>query len=195
MNDYHRYVRAGKFEEMWKECDDPWNEKGECYEASPCSIATKYLIRAQDQVTTCSLGSGLGRHLDWLNVSGCGVELSETAYRTAAFLYPWLTFEHANIVNFMRTNTMAFPNFLFREILWYILPDWAEVVDILKTKHQGALAIVELSFYDNQKYGLDYFNGPDDFIAKWPFTIEKIVREHTTKQQREGRLMIAGRVP
>ena len=84
--------------------------------------------------------------------------------------------------------------YLFREVLWYVLPDLQKIWTVLSTKHR-AYVIVELSFYDDQRYGRDYFDGPDDFIVKWPFTIEKIVREHTTKHQREGRLMVAGRVP
>ena len=199
MNNYHDYVIKdgrfiGQFEQMYRDCENPWNEKGEYYDGSPCDVATKQLIRAQADPTTCSLGDGLGRFLDWVNVAGCGVEISATAHTLAKTMYPWLEFVNNDILAAMATHTEPFATYLFREVLWYILPDWQKICDILATKH-GALVIVELSFYDEQHYGKDYFDGPDDFITKWPFSIEKIVREHTTKHQREGRIMVAGRVP
>ena len=197
MNDYHDYVIKdgqfiGKFEEMYRDCGDPWDASKEVYGLSLCSLATKRLTRSLQPVRLVSLGSGTGRHLEWLECPATGVELSPTAVRTAKIYFPRAEYYSCTIREFLE-HAIPYDVYLFREVLWYILPDWQAIVDILKTKH-GAMVIVELSFYDNQTYGRDYFDGPDDFIAKWPFTIEKIVREHTTKQQREGRVMIAGRV-
>ena len=191
--DYHDYVIKdgqfiGKFEEMYRDCDDPWHESTEDYEDSACSLATKRLIHAMGRPLVVSLGSGKGRHLQWLECFGFGVETSQTAINHA----PCATF-HADAIEFLRSPYAIDDVYLFREVVWYLLQDWKEICTLLATKH-GALVIVELSFYDEQHYGRDYFDGPDDFIRKWPFTIEKIVREHTTKHQREGRLMIAGKV-
>ena len=180
MNDYHRYVREGKFEEMWRECEDPWNASHEDYDASLCSLATKHLVWQHLSETLVSIGSGNGRHMAWLGRDVEGVEISKTARIQSRNTYPAIPVHMIPMA--------GYGIYLFREVLWYMLDSWHTIPDA------GALVIVELSFYDNQQYGLDYFNGPDDFVAKWPFTIEKIVREHTTKHQREGRIMVAGRI-
>ena len=129
--------------------------------------------------------------MNWLSCSATGIEVSATAAKISRLAYPFPVYNE-DIFRFLLIS-IDYDVYLFREILWYILPDWKEICDILATKH-GAMVIVELSFYDDQHYGRDYFDGPDEFIRKWPFTIEKIVREHTTKNKREGRLMIAGKV-
>lgn len=200
--DYHDYVIKdgqfiGKFEEMYQECDDPWEASKENYDSSSCSLATKrfiYMNQIFNGSSVLSLGSGKGNHLKWLDVEASGVEISLTAVELSRKTYPQYNIFLDSIIHFMKIYPYNHDIYLFREVLWYILPDWQAICDILKAKHQGALIIVELSFYDDQQYGNDYFNGPDEFICKWPFTIEKIVREHSTKQQREGRLMVAGRI-
>lgn len=200
MNDYHDYVIKdgqfiGQFETMYRECDDPWHASKEEYAASACSLATKRLIHSlEPPASVVSLGCGTGRHLRWLECGGDGVDLSFTATMQGRLDAPYaLCLLTDDILHFLQTDSVPYNVYLFREVLWYILPDWPAICDLLATKH-GAWVIIELSFYDEQHYGKDYFDGPDDFIAKWPFSIEKIVREHTTKNQREGRMMIAGKV-
>jgi SAM-dependent methyltransferase len=192
---------VGQFEEMYRECDDPWEAEKEQYDASACSVAAKRMIHALAPERPAlgghcvvSIGCGTGRHLEWLQYPADGVELSATAIAKARSRYPSL-FHHMSALNFLRQHSFAYEAYLFREVVWYLLPEWAEIVRILQARCGGALVIVELSFYDHQTYGREYFDGPDDFIAKWPFGIEKIVREHTTNHQRQGRVMIAGRVP
>ena len=203
--DYHDYVIKdgkfiGKFEEMYRNCTDPWHASYEDYEDSACSLAARHFyFTTAPALPLTSLGCGTGRHLAWFSLWDLdvqGVDISPTAIARARQACEWESWEFltSSIIDFFRYNATHAGTYLFREVLWYILPDWTEIVDILKAKHQGAIVIVELSFYDDQQYGRDYFDGPDDFIAKWPFTIEKIVRQHTTKHQREGRIMVAGRI-
>jgi hypothetical protein len=198
MNEYHRYIIQGdrfigRFEDMYKECTDPWNASTEDYDASVCSVATKRLVQSLWPASVVSLGCGTGRHLNWLDCHGDGVEISDTAAERARFAYPWMFVATDNILHFLLHDMIDYEIYLFREVVWYILTDWSYICRILSTRH-GAWVMVELSFYDEQEYGRDYFDGPDQFVAKWPFQIEKIVREHSTKAQREGRLMIAGKV-
>ena len=207
MNNYQDYVIKdgqfiGKFEEMYRDCEDPWNASTEAYESSPCSVTVKQLLQdLPPPVSLISIGSGTGRHLEWVRPYhanaddyGDGVECSAVAVARSIAQYEWNTIYTSDALTFMHDHRTLYTVYLFREVLWYILPDWAEIVALLKAYHRGAMVIVELSFYDDQQYGREYFDGPDDFIAKWPFGIGKIVREHTTKQQRQGRVMIAGRV-
>lgn len=198
MNDYHDYVIKdgqfiGKFEEMYQDCDDPWNASKEDYDTSICSMTVKHVLKSIPAADIVSLGCGTGRHLHWVKYGADGVEISATAVALARRRYPRSLIYNEGILSFLSHGAGRYQAYLFREVLWYLLPDWKEICDILARKH-GAWVMVELSFYDDQRYGKDYFDGPDDFIAKWPFTIEKIVREHTTKHQREGRIMVVGRV-
>lgn len=198
MNDYHDYVIkdgqfVGKFEEMYQDCDDPWKAQHEDFGDSSCDMTVAHITRST-RSPVLHLGSGTGRFMDWLGDAAEGVEVSKTAAKLSMAAYPFFPIYISNALSFLKLSPKPYATYLFREVLWYLLPEWAEICAILKASASGALVIVELSFYDDQQYGREYFDGPDDFVAKWPFTVERIVREHTTTAQREGRLMIAGRI-
>jgi hypothetical protein len=196
--DYHDYVVKdgqfiGQFEEMYRACDDPWDASKEDYDASACSVAAKHFIHSRGNVGVLSLGSGTGRHVAWLDCDADGVEISETAALQATLTYPWQWVAIDSMLHFLATDDLGYDVYLFREVLWYVLPDLEKIWTVLSAKPRASV-IVELSFYNNQRYGRDFFDGPDDFVAKWPFGVEQIVQEYTTRQQQQGRLMIAGKV-
>ena len=198
MNNYHDYVIKdgrfiGQFEEMYQECEDPWEASKEDYDASACSVTTKRFIHEHDPCRVVSFGSGKGQHLAWLDCDADGVEISETAALEGQLDHPLQYTVIDTILHFLQTDNQEYDVYLFREVLWYLLPDLDTIWTILDTRH-GAWVVVELSFYDDQKYGREYFDGPDDFLNQFPFPIVKIVREHTSLTQREGRVLVIGRV-
>lgn len=202
-DDYHDYVIkdgrfVGRFEEMYQACADPWPETEADLNAMPCSVRTAQVIAAAKPTKVLSVGSGKGLHLNWL-AKACpatsfeGCEISETAVRESMKRYPHLPVSQLDVKDFA-SRRWDFELILFREVVWYILPHWENVCRELRAHYAGKQIIVELSFYDRQEYGKEYFNGPDEFVKKFPFRIVEVLKYHTTSLQREGMVMVYGTI-
>jgi hypothetical protein len=202
-SDYHDYVirdgkLIGRFEEMYRNCDDPWPETEDDLEFLPTSSRTPFIINHYGHRHIFSIGSGKGFHINWLRrkcphitVEGC--EISETAAKICRDRYPEIPV-HVMSVSEFPDRDFIFDLLIIRETIWYILKDWQMLCDHLRKKYKGRHIIIELSFYDVQTYGTDFFDGPDDFVAKFPFEILEIVRYHVTSKQREGMIFIYGKI-
>lgn len=201
--DYHDYVIKngcfiGRFEEMYKVCENPWPETEEDLNAMPCSVRTTQLIAANKPARVLSVGSGKGLHLNWL-AQACpgtefeGCEISETAVRESLRRYPHLSVNQFDAKDFSARH-WDFDLILFREVIWYILPYWESICQEMRARYGGKQIITELSFYDRQEYGKEYFNGPDEFVKKFPFPILEVLRHHTTTLQREGMVLVYGTI-
>jgi len=200
-SDYHDYVIkdgkfVGRFEDMYRNCADPWPETEADLDAMPCSVRTAQVIAACKPAKVLSLGSGKGLHLNWLaeacpGTSFAGCEVSQTAVQESLGRYPHLSVTQLDIKDFA-TRRWDFDLILFREVIWYILPHWDGICRELRANYAGKRVIAELSFYDRQEYGKEYFDGPDEFVKKFPFRVVEVLRHHTTSLQREGMVMVHG---
>ena len=202
-NDYHDYVIkdgrfVGRFEEMYRACDNPWPETEEDLNAMPCSVRTAQLIAAHKPARVLSVGSGKGLHLNWLakacpKTAFTGCEVSATAVQESLKRYPHIPVTQLDAKDFA-ARRWDFDLILFREVIWYILPYWEGICRELQANYGARQIITELSFYDRQEYGGEYFDGPDEFVKKFPFQILEILRHHTTGLQREGMVMVHGHI-
>lgn len=202
-DDYHRYVIhngefVGRFEEMYEACEDPWPESVDDLNRNPVSTHTVTIIRRRQFKRVFSVGLGKGLHAAWIQslvpgveIEGC--EISPTAEAHCRQQYPQIKSHCLSVEEFIH-QTFDFDLLIMREILWYILPAWSEVATALARKYGGRHLVVELSFYDCQRYGLDYFDGPDELVRKFPFHIEEVVRHHVSAKQREGMISILARL-
>lgn len=203
-NDYHDYVIKdgkfiGKFEEMYRACADPWPETEGDLNTMPCSVRTAQLIAARKPARVLSVGSGKGLHLNWLagacpKTAFAGCEVSQTAVQESLKRYPHIPVTRLDAKDFAGRR-WDFDLILFREVIWYILPHWDGICRELQANYAGRQIITELSFYDRQEYGREYFDGPDEFVKKFPFEVIEILRHHTTGLQREGMVMVYGTIP
>ena len=203
MNDYHDYVIKngkfiGQFEDMYQNCDEPWPESERDLAENPVSAHTVTLIKKNRFKKLFTIGSGKGFHADWLQrqcpgleVEGC--EVSSTAIEYSKKYFPHINTLQMDIKDFDKYK-FDFDVILFREILWYILPQWDFVIKTLKKRYISKYIIIEISCYDNQTYGLEYFDGPDVIIKEFPFQIDEIVRHHLSPDQKEGMLLISAQI-
>ncbi len=203
MGDYHDYViqgdrLIGRFEEMYQDCPNPWPETRADYEANMGTLRTKQIISAGPYKNILSVGSGTGQHLAWLKEGGRaafrGLEVSPTARAKSLERYPDIPVDEGKVLPCLQETALPFDLFLFREVVWYILPQWAEVCKTLARRFAGKHIIVDLSFYSDQEYGLDHFNGPDEFVEKFPFKVLEVVRHHSRRDQRQGMAMVFGEI-
>lgn len=201
--DYHDYVikngkLIGKFEEMYQVCPDPWPETEDDLNNNPCSHRTRQLIVIHGFKKVLSVGSGKGFHLDWIsrscpNARFMGCEVSNTAVEHSRKVYPHIPVRCLDVRDFFNYS-WDFDLILFREVLWYMLAHWAAICDGLKENYAGKHIVVELSFYDRQTYGNEFFAGPNEFVNMFPFEIIEVVRYHVTRKQCEGMLMVYGKI-
>jgi len=202
-NNYHDYVIKdgqfiGQFENMYRDCSNPWPEDIKDLEGNPVSCYTVSLMRKYGFKKVLTVGSGKGLHANWIKtkvpgiqVGGC--ELSETAVKYSRSHYPDISVHCLDVADFGK-RSWDFDLILFREVLWYMLPYWQGTADVLKKNYKGRHIIIELTFYDDQRYGREYFDGPEDLIKKFPFNIKEVLRHHTTALQRDGMILIFGEI-
>lgn len=203
VNNYHDYVIKdgefiGEFEAMYQNCENPWPEDEHDLSTNPVASHTINIIKKYGFKKIFSVGSGKGLHANWLkenckgiSVEGC--ELSETAVNYSKEHYPDIKVHQIDLKEF-DTLDLDFDLIIFREVLWYILPDWDFIVEVLKNKYRGKYVLVEISCYDDQKYGKEYFNGPEEIISKFPFKVKETVRHHVTPMQKEGMISVFGEI-
>lgn len=202
-DDYHDYVikdgrLVGEFEQMYRNCENPWPETEADIAENPASNRTPCVINRDGLRKVFSLGCGKGMHLAWLkrrcpDIEVAGGDISPTAVQECLRAYPFIDARVLDVKDFS-SHVLDFDVIILREVVWYILDQWDAVCVHLKRAHAGKRIIVELSFYDQQQYGLDRFDGPDDFVSKFPFPIFEVVRWHVTRAQREGMLFLYGEI-
>lgn len=201
-DNYHDYVIKdgkfiGEFEQMYRNCSTPWPETEKDVENLPTSARTPVIITNCNIQNVYSLGCGKGMHLNWLSqkcpgVTFSGCDIAPSAVEACKRDYPHLAVTVGDIDSFMHEET-NFDLLLLREVVWYFLDKWESFCTSLQ-RYKGKHIIIELSFYDDQKYGTEHFDGPDDFINKFPFKIIEIVRFHTSKTQRNGMILLHAQI-
>lgn len=190
MDDYHNYVirdgnLVGNFEEMYKNCDDPWHQSESNF--NELSYSRNIAILAMKRFgikSVVDFGCGLGYYTKMINNSGIdvlGVDISDEAISKARNLFPNLKFQVGKIQDMQGERGKKYFNYdaiLLSEIVWYILPDFDSIIETL-AKLNGKYLINNLVFYKgSQQYGLEYFTNLDEFITHVPY--ECVFRSEST---------------
>jgi trans-aconitate methyltransferase len=206
--DYHDYVirngeLIGDFDNMYKNCSDPWPEDEKDMNNNPASLRLKQLINQHKLSKVLSLGSGKGNHIDWLtrdieNSEVTGVEISQTAVYQSRIDFPKINFIAKPILKFLKETDSSYDIIVIRECIWYVLDELDEIISLLREKFSDTYLAIELTFYSDQKYGLESFTGMDDFINKYQFPIIEIVKIHKSHNDsfdlKSGYVMIFSKI-
>lgn len=175
---------VGRFEEMYKDFDDPWHQsETRLSRESYSRWATILHIRRFGIGSLVECGAGLGNFTQLLTEETgarvTGIDISETAVHKARARYPNLRFEVDTVANLSRYRDHE--AVLFAEITWYLLDQFDSVLETLRDHFSGKYFLHNLVFYKSaQRYGREYFTTLDEFIARVPF--ELVARtEGTTK--------------
>lgn len=177
MKTYHDYVIKdgqfiGKFDEMYREFEDPWMQKNQPNKYA--RMAGIYHLKNFGITSVVEWGCGLGYYADWIykdtGIIAKSLDISPAAIEKAKTLFPNLDFEVAEIGSDFEKYT-NYDCILFAEIVWYILPQLKPIIAHLKTHCQGKYLLVNQVFYKGtQKYGTDYFTNLEEFIAYMQLT-------------------------
>lgn len=177
---YNRYVWnedgsvKGEFELMYKEVDDPWFHSKEKYSSLSSSLNLIDYLKINNIKAIHSIGCGKGYYEKWISDqlnNKCiisGVDLSKTAIEFAKKLIPlglfYVSEATLDIKNIDKNKiNICEKLFLIRELFWYVGHDWVKIIDQIPL---NSIVAIELTFYLNQKYQIDVFNGEQDFMEK-----------------------------
>ncbi len=128
--DYHDYVikdgkLVGKFEEMYKNCKDPWFQSKR-NEGNEIQFMIAILKKKYSKIL--ELGCGFGHIANELSKFGnvTGLDISKTAIDKAAKLYPHIKFETCDLIQGIdsrqsHSNKEQFDLIVLSGTLWYII--------------------------------------------------------------------------
>ena len=173
----------GKFDLMYKEIDDPWLHSKEKYGELSTALCLLNFLKSNNIKNLHSIGCGKGHYEKWIfnqlnkKISISGIDLSTTAIKYAKTNLPEGNFYTSDAIhdikNAQNKNIKITEKlFLIRELFWYLGKDWIKIINQIPIKSNIA---IELSFYSNQKYQIEVFNGPEDFMNKMRKSIKNFI--------------------
>jgi SAM-dependent methyltransferase len=174
---YHDFVIKdgafiGKFEDMYKQFDDPWMQSSQ-----PNPYSRMACIQTMQKFGIHSVvewGCGLGYYADAIHkhtgVIPKSLDISPSAIEKAKKLFPHLDFDVADISQL--AQYASYDAILFAEITWYVLPELQKIFDEMLRHMQGKYFLHNLVFYKGtQRYGTEYFTNLASFIEYVPFKL------------------------
>lgn len=189
MNDYRDYVIkdgafVGRFEDMYRECDDPWEQTKDVAN-NYSKMATIASVHRLGYRKVLEIGCGLGYFTHFLNIMipECrfiGMDISETAIRRAKKTFPETDYVVGDIsdpgclTDLMRGGYDAL---LFTEIMWYILEDLQSIIAGIKRDFYGRHIMINQTFYPEgqQSYGREYFTTPEEMVDYFDMPMVELV--------------------
>lgn len=172
-NNYQPYfVRDGRFigdfEEMYRQCDDPWHQDAIQPVAEDFALG---LLGARRYERILDLGCGKGRLTQRLKMITSGavtaVDISPTAVQIAKARYPGIEFM-ADAIPPLRFPDGSFDLVVTGELLWYLLPKLPELLgEIRRVLKPGGHYLAIQQFYQpgEQSYGNEIMEAPEDCVA------------------------------
>ncbi len=168
---------VGKFEEMYQQFEDPWNQtKEETVENSIGRQAVCRYIKNFQINSIVAFGCGLGETTKFIyqntGVDILGFDIAETAIKKAKTSHPSIKFQVNDVANICEYKD--YDCYFFSELTWYLLEDNKidKIFEKMRNSLKGKYLIHNLSFYKrSQEYGLDYFSNLEQFIEFCPFEL------------------------
>ena len=164
----------GKFEEMYRVIEDPWHHG--MAEALQYDIALFLLKRnlSKKNLRILDIGCGKGAFTSRIkkelgNSEILAVDVSPTAIEKARkqFGSPSIDFQAIDIVKDFDKITGTFDLIVVSQILWYVLPDFEELVKKLRGRlnRKGKILVIQ-AFYppEKQKYGKEIASSVEDMV-------------------------------
>lgn len=166
-NNYQNYVIkngtfVGKFEEMYQNCTDPWEQSTRETFASEKATAINQLKALQPRLVIefgCGFGNFTSRIRTETGLETIGVDISKTAIEKAAIRHPECKFITGDFSDFDFLMQLKPDAIVLSEVTWYILEKLPDFLLFIKNNLPNTYIIHLLNIYptDQQKYGREYF--------------------------------------
>lgn len=189
--DYHDYVIKdgkfiGAFEEMYQNVNDPWyHGKAESvsYDIALYLISKYKICSKKGKILDIGCGKGaftyrIKKRCPSVEISA--VDISQTAIKKAKKKYGRLKidFEVMDVQKEYKKIDKKFDLIIVSEILWYVLPNFAQILNNLKKnlKPKGYLLIKQAFYKPNeQKYGREIVSSPEDMFKILKYKIVEMI--------------------
>lgn len=163
----------GKFEEMYKNCSDPWKYLS----IGKNNIDHKIIIefcehikKKINKLTILEMGCGYGTlsyQLAKKNFVTYGFDISKSAITRGKKL-----FKHHNLKifvsdfdNFKKFDLIKPDIFILSDVSWYVLPKLKRFINYFKKKIHTSYIIHCLAIPENQEYGKKYFYNEKSILS------------------------------
>lgn len=170
MNNYSDYVikdgkHIGKYEEMYQNCEDPWNQNS----SEKYSLAKEIMIKLvlnNGFKKIIEIGTGFGYLANRIAHASpdsevVATDVSKTAIKKAKELYKRdnLKFEVADLMKKSVYDEFKPDVILMPEVSWCVLEHLKTFLGYLKVNHPDVTILHSVTFYPkgDQKYGVEYF--------------------------------------
>lgn len=158
----------GKFEEMYKNCPDPWNllKKNENKLNLNYHVILNYCeqLKTSKNLIVLEIGCGYPQIISELHLRKFkvyGTDISETVIKNSKKKYPKIK-KNLFVSHFLNLKLYEKINpdiIILSDISWYVLPELKKFIKWFKNLKKEVCLIHSLAVYskDIQKYGRDYF--------------------------------------
>ncbi len=159
----------GKFEEMYQDFDDPWNQSNET-SATDKRIALE-LVNEVSARKILDVGCGLGHFSNQIQLASTarvlGIDISATAIRKATESYLNCSFAVADILDFHVYRNFNPDTIIMAEVSWYVLDKLKSFLSFLRYELPHAYLIHTLTTYPPgvQKHGTDTFTNLPEILT------------------------------
>jgi ubiquinone/menaquinone biosynthesis C-methylase UbiE len=170
---------VGRFEEMYKDHQDPWHQSSREAFASEKAVGInliQHLQRKMPLKKIVELGCGFGDYSARIAETGLlthGLDISETAIakarekHAAMIASGRLNFSVARFEDFDYLQSLKPDLIVMPEITWYVLDHLTAFIEFLKMKLPDTLLLHMLMTYDPgvQAYGKEYFTNLEEILS------------------------------
>lgn len=176
-DDYHDYflkdgVFVGAFEEMYRNCSDPWHQDTARLLEEDIAL---FLLKRYSYRRILDLGCGKGRFTNLLQRATearvTAVDIAPTAVRAAKLRYPNVDFVPASAAGLPFADA-SFDLAVSCHMLWCVMPQLTEVLEeVRRVLSPGGHYLVLSKYYapGEQKFAAEVMTCPEDLLRILPF--------------------------
>jgi SAM-dependent methyltransferase len=166
----NKITLLGKFEEFYKNVDDPWDqtsndsEMAEYYKYSRKRLIECILLLNRHN-SIIEIGCGLGNVTNIIKSnfeqsSVTGFDISKTAIQKSKLKYNNIEFFIKDIASLNFNYDRYADVVILSQMLWYVLYDIDIVIkNIFSILNKNGFMIIQMAFLNNQNYGTDIIDG------------------------------------
>ena len=166
---------VGDFEEMYRDFEDPWEQRKSDQNATDKVIGLE-LLEKNGHERAFEYGCGLGQYTDHLYRrlgAAAGVDISRTAISKAQQLHPAPSFYVGDILGPEPIAEFKPDVLVFCQVTWYVLDKLAAFKGLVpQLGARSFLHLLEIYPPGRQSYGKDYFVDLHGILDYWSDVID-----------------------
>ena len=187
----------GEFEEMYRDFDDPWNQKKIEIHKEEKKICLEFIKNSNFKKIIefgCGLGSFTNQISRYCN-NLTGIDISETAIKKAKKSYPHIKFRIGRFPDLEFLKDFNPDCILMPEITWYVLEELDQLISFLKKQMPQTFLVHTLMVYkkETQNYGKSSFTNLEEILSYFDMNYVDYGKFESEDNDGSGRTFFIGR--